>query len=69
MKWFEQTRQLWIAEMLTVYGFIQRKHLMRKFDISVVQASKDLRSFDRMYPGWMEYNRWKKHYVYLGKKL
>ncbi len=34
MKWFEQHRQDWIAEMLRVYGFINRDHLMRKFGIS-----------------------------------
>lgn len=61
-KWFENRRVAWIAEMLHVYGFINREHLMRKFDISRPQASKDLRSFERTSSGGMRYNPSAKRY-------
>lgn len=33
-RWFESQRIAFIAEMLHIYGFINREHLMRKFGIS-----------------------------------
>jgi len=66
MNWFERTRQEWIAEMLRVYGFINRKHLMLKFDISQPQASKDLQTFLRDHPGAMRYDLTWKHYERTG---
>lgn len=63
MNWFAQHRQLWIADMLTVYGFINRDHLCRKFRISVPQASIDLRRFEQAYPRAMRYDLSKKCYV------
>jgi hypothetical protein len=63
MKWFEQARQDWIKEMLTVYGFINREHLMRKFGISVPQASKDLQTFQRLNPDELAYDLRAKRYV------
>ena len=38
VSWFVEQRMAWIAEMLHVYGFINRGHLMRKFGISGTQA-------------------------------
>jgi hypothetical protein len=61
-KWFENRRVAFIAEMLHVYGFINREHLMRKFDISKPQASKDLRSYERHSSGGMRYNLSAKRY-------
>ncbi len=49
MRWFEQHRMEWIADMLYVYKFINREHLVRKFGISVPQASHDLQQFQRMH--------------------
>lgn len=69
MNWFEKKRQDWIAETLCIFGFIQRQHLMRKFSISMVQASKDLQKFSQNCPGWMEYNAREKRYVFLGEQL
>lgn len=60
--WFENRRVAWIAEMLHVYGFINREHLMRKFGISKPQASKDLRAFERLSSGGMRYNPSAKRY-------
>lgn len=62
MNWFENQRVAFIAEMLHVYGFINREHLMRKFSISMPQASKDLRSFQRASSGAMSYNLSAKRY-------
>lgn len=62
MNWFAQHRQDWIEDTLFVFGFINRDHLMRKFGVSVVQASKDLQAFQRMNPGAMTYNATTKRY-------
>ena len=61
-RWFESQRIAWIAEMLHVYGFINREHLMRKFSISSPQASKDLQSFQRNSSGGVRYNLSTKRY-------
>jgi hypothetical protein len=55
-RWFENRRVAFIADMLHIYGFINREHLMKKFDISRPQASKDLQSFLRNSSGGMVYN-------------
>lgn len=62
-RWFENYRMEWIAEVLGIFGFINRDHLMRKFGISVPQASKDLNNFQRMYPDAMVYDMSLKRYV------
>lgn len=62
-RWFEQQRIAWIAEMLDVYGFINRDHLRRKFGISEPQASKDLQTFTRTHPTAMRYDLSRKCYV------
>ncbi len=61
--WFERQRLEWIWEMLVVYGFINRSHLQRKFQISNVQASNDLRTFMKQYPEAMVYDPSRKAYV------
>lgn len=61
-RWFESQRIAFIAEMLHIYGFINREHLMRKFGISQPQASKDLQSFQRHSAGSMRYNLSTKRY-------
>ena len=61
-RWFESQRMAFIAEMLHVYGFINRGHLMRKFGISRPQASKDLTYFERHSSGGMNYNMSTKRY-------
>ncbi|MBN9568720.1 MAG: hypothetical protein J0H79_14060 [Alphaproteobacteria bacterium] len=55
-RWAKAQRQRWIAEMLAIYGFINREHLCRKFWISVPQASTDLREFQRRNPTAITYN-------------
>ena len=56
MSWYRKHRMEWIAEMLHVYGFINREHLMRKFGISTPQASKDMNDFQRLNPGAITYD-------------
>lgn len=61
--WFLQHRMDWIAETLRVFGYINRDHIVRKFDISVPQASMDLQKFQEFFPGAMRYDASAKRYV------
>lgn len=63
MNWFTEQRQAWIAETVEVFGFIRREHLMRKFGVSVAQASKDISDFKKANPGVIVYDGSKKAYV------
>ncbi len=63
MNWFTCQRQKWIADMLRIYGFINRIHLQRKFGISNIQAAHDFREFKKANPGAMRYNARKKIYI------
>lgn len=56
-RWFFRQRQEWIAQMVRIYGFINREHLERKFEISTPQASADISYFQTNNPGVMEYNK------------
>ena len=63
MNWFQQYRLEWIAETLRVFGFINRGHIMRKFRMSMPQASKDLNLFIKLHPGVAEYDLSAKQFV------
>ena len=63
MTWFAQHRQEWIAQMLSVYGHINRQHLMRNFRISASQAANDFNTFNENNPGAMIYDNRRKTYV------
>ena len=63
MNWFARYRLDWIADMLHVYGFLNREHLQRKFGISTPQASKDLAAFTRAHPSAVRYDPSRKCYV------
>ena len=65
MRWFERARQDWIAETLGIFGYIQRRHLIRKFGICIPQASADLQRFMQEHPGVMMYDKGAKRYVAL----
>ena len=62
MNWFTDQRQRWIAETLGIFGFINREHIVRKFGVSVPQASTDLRDFQRQNPNACIYNKTTKRY-------
>ncbi len=66
--WFPQHRQEWIADVLHVYGFINRDHLMRKFRMSSPAASHDLQRFQRENPDAVVYNLARKCYVVPGRE-
>ena len=61
--WCREQRLAWIAEMLAIYGFINREHLQRKFRISQPQASHDLRMFQAAHDGQVRYDLSRKCYV------
>ncbi|MGB0854920.1 MAG: hypothetical protein ACPGSI_16610 [Pikeienuella sp.] len=63
MNWCAQQRQSFIAEMLDVYGFINRAHLERKFGCSSIQASKDLTLFAARNPAAVRYDNRAKAYM------
>lgn len=62
MNWFAEQRQIWIAEMINIYGFINREHLERKFGISTPQASADLRAYSKLNSDHIIYNGSSKRY-------
>lgn len=62
-RYFVMERRQWILEMLRVYGFINRQHIMTKFGLSMPQASLDLKLFQRSYPYFVTYDQSRKCYV------
>lgn len=62
-RWFKNHRMEWIAESLRVYGFINREHIMKKFGLSMPQASKDLNDFQKLHPCSITYDGSAKKYV------
>lgn len=62
LTWAQEQRLNWIDEMLTIYGFVNREHIMRKFRVSTPQASADLRLFQRTHPNRIIYDPHLKHY-------
>lgn len=64
MTYFQNLRDQWIIETIQIFGFIQRGHLCRKFDISPQQATKDLSRVQKLYPSLMRYDLQLKAYRY-----
>lgn len=64
--WFGDHRIAWIVEVAGIYGYINRSHIQRKFDISEIQASNDLQRVLREHPGALEYDASAGHYRYTG---
>jgi hypothetical protein len=62
VNWFQAHRMEWITDCLHVFGFVNREHLMRKFQLSQPQASKDLAEYQRRHPKAMIYNTSTKRY-------
>lgn len=67
MNWFEKRRMEWIRETVTIFGFINREHLQKKFGISKPQASYDLGKFQELFPGLIHYNSSTKRYEVIEK--
>lgn len=64
--WFTDQRQLWIAETLGIFGFINREHIKRKFGISTPQASADLQDYQIKNPDAIVYDKKQKRYTVVG---
>lgn len=62
MNWFVEKRQNWIMESVHIFGFINREHIIKKFGVSVPQASQDLRLFIQNNPKILIYNKNAKRY-------
>lgn len=57
-------RLIWIDAFIAAGKFpLQREHLCVTFDISVPQASNDLRDFQKSFPGRITYDKSRKGYV------
>ena len=54
--WFKLHRQEWILEMVEIYGFINQKHVMKKFRISKPQAAIDFKEVLEKHPKLIKYN-------------
>jgi len=68
MTWAADQRQLFIRERLNERGYINRKDIMTQFDISVAQASLDLKRFVDENPKAITYDKTAKRYVKRGRK-
>ena len=63
MNWYARQRQDWIEEMLSIYGFINRSHIVRKFGCSPQSAGHDLTHFQAENPHWVKYDPRRKSYI------
>ncbi|MBL1436543.1 MAG: hypothetical protein COB08_010135 [Rhodobacteraceae bacterium] len=63
MNWYHTEKMRWMKEMLEIYGFINRAHLIRKFKISSGQATIDFRKFDKLHGALWRYDSRKRAYV------
>lgn len=61
--WFKDRRQEFIAATLRQFGQVRRGDLMRQFDISMPQASKDIADFLANDPPFVTYDTTAKAYV------
>jgi hypothetical protein len=64
-RWYLNHRIEWMREVLAIYGFINRVHIIRKFGLSVPQASADLQELQRRHPDEIAYDKSAKRYLYL----
>jgi hypothetical protein len=59
---FQTFRMIWIDGVLVEEGEIQRRDICVNFDLSVPQASQDLRRYQQMHVGRIYYDRSDKIY-------
>jgi len=62
MRYFENLRMGWIIELIQIYGFINRKHVVKKFGVSEQIVSKDFSNVMKLHPQLMRYNEVDKCY-------
>lgn len=63
MNWYGEQRRNWIAEMLRIYGFINRSHICEKFGCSPQAAGKDLTAFQEENADWVQYSPRRRAYI------
>lgn len=68
MNWYAQQRQNWISEMLNIYGYINRSHIVAKFGCSPQSAGNDLTKFQASNAAWVQYDPRRKAYVKIQPK-
>lgn len=64
--WAVEQRIAWIKEMVEIFGFINREHIMKKFWVSTAQASVDIQLAQKRFPNLMAYNTQQKQYILKG---
>lgn len=62
MRYFEQLRIAWIIEMVEIYGFINRSHVVKKFGVTPQVASSDFGKVQKLHPHLMSYDTGQKCY-------
>lgn len=62
MRYFEQLRIAWIIEMVQIFGFINRSHVVKKFGVTVAVASSDFGKVQKIHPHLMRYDTSQKCY-------
>ncbi|HDZ80712.1 MAG TPA: hypothetical protein ENH56_05635 [Roseobacter sp.] len=63
MNWYVEQRRNWICEMLQIYGFINRSHIVAKFGCSSQSAGHDLTNVAEENPDWVAYCPRRKAYI------
>lgn len=63
VSYFKRERLAWIGEALRIFGYINRAHIIRKFEVSLPQASMDIQDFMKENPGVATYDSSLKSYV------
>ena len=63
MNWFVEQRRAWIVEMLRIYGFINRHHVVAKFRCSPQSAGHDLTAVQAANAEWVQYEPRRRAYV------
>jgi hypothetical protein len=67
--WFQERRREFITATLRQFGQIRRADLVREFDISVPQASADIRAYMDSKPPNVRYDVSAKAYIFENQEL
>ena len=65
-RWYLEHRLAWIKESIEIFGQINRDNIVRKFGLSMQQASRDLAIALERWPSLMVYNKSTKRYERVG---
>lgn len=56
MRYFENLRIGWIIEIVEIFGFINRDHVVKKFGVSPQIVSSDFSKVQKLHPHLMRYD-------------